>query len=58
MIFSGFCASLCARMYRDLQHILGCIRSLPSNDLDNSETPNWGKLDEFLVQRFGGKDGQ
>ncbi|XP_074343948.1 vacuolar protein sorting-associated protein 54, chloroplastic-like isoform X2 [Apium graveolens] len=46
------------RMYRDLRHILECIRSLPSDDLNNSGTPNWGKLNEFLVQRFGGKDGQ
>lgn len=58
MFFSGLCASLCSRMYRDLRHILGWIRSLPSDDLNNSETPNWGKLDEFLVQRFGGTDGQ
>ncbi|KAL1830827.1 hypothetical protein ACET3Z_000478 [Daucus carota] len=46
------------RMYCDLQHVLGCIRSLPSDDLNNSETPNWGMLDEFVVQRFGGEDGQ
>ncbi|KAK1384786.1 Vps54 domain-containing protein [Heracleum sosnowskyi] len=46
------------RMYHDLQHILGCIRSLPSDDLNNSQTPNWGKLDEFLVQKFGGEDSQ
>ena len=58
MSFSGLCAAFRARMYCDLQHVLGCIRSLPSDDLNNSETPNWGMLDEFVVQRFGGKDGQ
>ncbi|PNY06585.1 vacuolar sorting-associated protein 54-like, partial [Trifolium pratense] len=41
------------RLYRDIKHILQCIRSLPSGDLNKSDTPNWGQLDEFLVQRFG-----
>ncbi|CAL5186956.1 unnamed protein product [Lathyrus oleraceus] len=41
------------RLYRDIKHILQCIRSLPSGDLSKSDTPNWGQLDEFLVQRFG-----
>ncbi|XP_028755196.1 vacuolar protein sorting-associated protein 54, chloroplastic isoform X1 [Neltuma alba] len=41
------------RLYRDMKHILQCIRSLPSGDLGKSDTPNWGQLDEFLVQRFG-----
>lgn len=45
--------ALCARLYCDVQHILGCIRSLPSDNPSNSGTPNWGQLDEFLVQRFG-----
>ncbi|WJX24717.1 Vacuolar protein sorting-associated protein 54 [Trifolium repens] len=40
------------RLYRDIKHILQCIRSLPSGDLNKSDTPNWGQLDEFLVQRF------
>ncbi|XP_074338003.1 vacuolar protein sorting-associated protein 54, chloroplastic isoform X1 [Apium graveolens] len=44
------------RLYCDLQHILGCIRSLPSDDLNNSEIPNRGKLDDFIVQKFGGGD--
>ncbi|KAK1368153.1 Vps54 domain-containing protein [Heracleum sosnowskyi] len=44
------------RLYCDLQHILGCIRSLPSDDLNNSEIPNRGKLDDFIVQKFGGED--
>ncbi|KAG2689589.1 hypothetical protein I3843_09G145100 [Carya illinoinensis] len=46
------------RLYLDVKHILGCIRSLPSDDLSNSGTPNWGKLDEFLVERFGSEAGQ
>ncbi|PRQ41589.1 putative vps54-likeVacuolar protein sorting-associated protein [Rosa chinensis] len=41
------------RLCRDVKHILGCIRSLPSDKLSESGTPNWGQLDEFLVQRFG-----
>ncbi|KAB2007116.1 hypothetical protein ERO13_D10G004400v2 [Gossypium hirsutum] len=41
------------RLYRDVTHILGCIRSLPSDNSNNSATPNWGQLDEFLAQRFG-----
>ncbi|XP_057975949.1 vacuolar protein sorting-associated protein 54, chloroplastic [Malania oleifera] len=39
------------RLYRDIQHILGCIRSLPSHS--KSSVPNSGQLDEFLLQRFG-----
>ncbi|XP_019156224.1 PREDICTED: vacuolar protein sorting-associated protein 54, chloroplastic [Ipomoea nil] len=41
------------RMHRDVQHILGCIRSLPSDELSKSNPPNWGKLDEFVEQNFG-----
>ncbi|RDX85864.1 Vacuolar protein sorting-associated protein 54, chloroplastic, partial [Mucuna pruriens] len=41
------------RLYRDIKHILQCIRSLPLGDLSKSDTPNWGQLDEFLVKRFG-----
>ncbi|PON76597.1 Vps54-likeVacuolar protein sorting-associated protein 54, C-terminal [Parasponia andersonii] len=41
------------RLYGDVKHILGCIRSLPTDNLSESGTPNWGQLDEFLVQRFG-----
>lgn len=43
----------CARLYCDIQHILGCIRSLPSVNFGESGPPNWGQLDEFLVQNFG-----
>lgn len=45
------------RLYRDVQHILGCIRSLPSDSLGKSGTPNSGQLDEFLVKRFGTEAG-
>ncbi|KAL6991802.1 Vacuolar protein sorting-associated protein 54 [Sarracenia purpurea var. burkii] len=41
------------RLYRDVQHILGCIRSLPSDNPGRTNIPNWGKLDEFLAQGFG-----
>ncbi|XP_060191814.1 vacuolar protein sorting-associated protein 54, chloroplastic-like [Lycium barbarum] len=39
------------RMYRDVQHILGCIRSLPSDSKSNP--PNWGQLDEFVAKKIG-----
>ncbi|XP_022885557.1 vacuolar protein sorting-associated protein 54, chloroplastic isoform X1 [Olea europaea var. sylvestris] len=42
-----------SRLYCDIQHILGCIRSLPSVNFGESGPPNWGQLDEFLVQNFG-----
>ncbi|XP_061984383.1 vacuolar protein sorting-associated protein 54, chloroplastic-like isoform X1 [Populus nigra] len=45
------------RLHRDITFILGCIRSLPSGNLSESGTPNWGQLDEFLVQRFGSEAG-
>ncbi|XP_022716467.1 vacuolar protein sorting-associated protein 54, chloroplastic-like isoform X2 [Durio zibethinus] len=45
------------RLHRDITHILGCIRSLPSDNLNNCSTPNLGQLDEFLAQRFGGEAG-
>ncbi|KAK6154814.1 hypothetical protein DH2020_009062 [Rehmannia glutinosa] len=37
----------------DIQHLLGCIRSLPSDSSSKSSPPNWGQLDEFLAQNFG-----
>ncbi|KAK9724091.1 hypothetical protein RND81_05G047600 [Saponaria officinalis] len=40
------------RLYRDIQQILGCIRSLPTGIDSKSGVPNWGQLDEFLAQRF------
>ncbi|KAK9267669.1 hypothetical protein L1049_010100 [Liquidambar formosana] len=46
------------RLFRDIQHILGCIRSLPTDNFSNSGTPNSGQLDEFLVQRFGAEAGR
>nr|XP_016440247.1 PREDICTED: vacuolar protein sorting-associated protein 54, chloroplastic-like [Nicotiana tabacum] len=39
------------KMYCDVQHILGCIRSLPSDS--KSSPPNWGQLDEFVAKKFG-----
>uniref|UniRef100_A0A6N2K5X8 Vacuolar protein sorting-associated protein 54 C-terminal domain-containing protein n=1 Tax=Salix viminalis TaxID=40686 RepID=A0A6N2K5X8_SALVM len=45
------------RLHRDITLILGCIRSLPSGNLSESGTPNWGQLDEFLLQRFGSEAG-
>ncbi|MCD7462685.1 hypothetical protein HAX54_049100 [Datura stramonium] len=44
------------RAYRDVQHLLGCIRSLPSDS--KSSPPNWGQLDEFLEQNFGAEASQ
>lgn len=41
------------RLFRDIQHILGCIRSLPSDNPSGAVIPNRGQLDEFLAQRFG-----
>ncbi|KAL9275476.1 Vacuolar protein sorting-associated protein 54, chloroplastic-like protein [Drosera capensis] len=46
-----------SRLYRDIQHILGCIRSLPSDSVSSFDIPNWGQLDEFLAQRFGDEVG-
>ncbi|CAH9121800.1 unnamed protein product [Cuscuta epithymum] len=40
------------RVYRDVQHILGCIRALPSDELNKSNPQNWGQLDEFVAQNF------
>ncbi|THG08061.1 hypothetical protein TEA_003422 [Camellia sinensis var. sinensis] len=45
------------RLHRDVQHILACIRSLPCDDM-RFGTPNWGQLDELLVQRFGPEAGE
>ncbi|XP_015875621.2 vacuolar protein sorting-associated protein 54, chloroplastic [Ziziphus jujuba] len=45
------------RLQRDVKQILGCIRSLPTDNLSSSDTPNWGQLDEFFVQRFGAEAG-
>ncbi|XP_010538595.1 PREDICTED: vacuolar protein sorting-associated protein 54, chloroplastic [Tarenaya hassleriana] len=42
------------RLKLDVELILGCIRSLPSDNVDQSDVPNWGQLDEFLAQHFKG----
>ncbi|XP_059311477.1 vacuolar protein sorting-associated protein 54, chloroplastic-like [Lycium ferocissimum] len=44
------------RAYRDVQHLLGCIRSLPSDSKSNP--PNLGQLDEFVEQNFGAEASQ
>ncbi|XP_015066516.1 vacuolar protein sorting-associated protein 54, chloroplastic-like [Solanum pennellii] len=44
------------RMYCDVQHIIACIRSLPSDSKSNP--PNWGQLDEFVAKNFGEEVGQ
>ncbi|XP_051134830.1 vacuolar protein sorting-associated protein 54, chloroplastic [Andrographis paniculata] len=36
----------------DVQHLLGCIRTLPSQNSSKSSPQNWGLLDEF-AQNFG-----
>ncbi|GMH09097.1 hypothetical protein Nepgr_010937 [Nepenthes gracilis] len=46
------------RLHRDIQQILGCIRSLPSDIPSKSDVPNWGQLDEFFTQRFSYEGGQ
>ncbi|KAJ4974524.1 hypothetical protein NE237_007698 [Protea cynaroides] len=38
------------RLHRDIQHILGCIRSLPSDNTSTDSVPNYGELDDFLAQ--------
>ncbi|KAK4421009.1 Vacuolar protein sorting-associated protein 54, chloroplastic [Sesamum alatum] len=42
----------------DIQHILGCIRSLPSDNSSKSGPQNWGLLDEFLAQNVGSEPGE
>lgn len=41
------------RLCRDIQHILGCIRKLPSDISSKDKVPNFGLLDEFLAEKFG-----
>ena len=52
-----FISDIDTRLCRDTKHILGCIRSLPTGYLNASGTPNWGRLDEFLVENFGCETG-
>ncbi|KAL8045550.1 hypothetical protein ABFX02_08G121400 [Erythranthe guttata] len=42
----------------EVQHVLGCIRSLPSENPSKSSPQNWGQLDEFLAQNFGSESGE
>ncbi|PKI49869.1 vacuolar protein sorting-associated protein 54, chloroplastic [Punica granatum] len=46
------------RLCKDTRHILSCIRSLPTGDSNESVTPNWGRLDEFLAENFGTETAQ
>ncbi|CAL9156248.1 unnamed protein product [Musa hybrid cultivar] len=45
------------RLCRDVQHILGCIRKLPSDNSSKESVPNYGLLDEFLEEKYGTKVG-
>lgn len=46
-------SSMKQRLYYDIQHILACIRGLPSDAVDSSNVQKPGELDEFLRQRYG-----
>ncbi|KAJ6792534.1 putative vacuolar protein sorting-associated protein 54, chloroplastic [Iris pallida] len=46
------------RLCRDVQHILGCLHKLPSDNSSKDGVPNFGLLDEFLAERLGVKEGQ
>ncbi|KAI3990278.1 hypothetical protein MKX01_037617 [Papaver californicum] len=47
------------RLRRDIQQILGCIHSLPTDNTFNKDgVRNSGKLDEFLLQKFGAGSSQ
>ncbi|KAJ6836766.1 putative vacuolar protein sorting-associated protein 54, chloroplastic [Iris pallida] len=46
------------RVCRDVQHILGCIHKLPSDNSSKDCVPNFGLLDEFLAERLEVKEGQ
>ncbi|KAL1218844.1 Vacuolar protein sorting-associated protein 54 [Cardamine amara subsp. amara] len=40
------------RLKLHVELILKCIRSLPSDNANQSGIPNWGQLDEFFAQHF------
>ncbi|CAN7118872.1 unnamed protein product [Brassica rapa subsp. narinosa] len=40
------------RLKLHVELILKCIRSLPSDNTNQSGIPNWGQLDEFFAQHF------
>ncbi|CAN6920290.1 unnamed protein product [Brassica oleracea] len=40
------------RLKLHVELILKCIRSLPSDNANESGIPNWGQLDEFFAQHF------
>ncbi|XP_062225215.1 vacuolar protein sorting-associated protein 54, chloroplastic-like [Phragmites australis] len=43
------------RLCRDIQHILACIRKLPTENFSAETIQNYGLLDEFLAENFGTK---
>ncbi|KAG8365685.1 hypothetical protein BUALT_Bualt18G0132200 [Buddleja alternifolia] len=47
-----------SRLHCEIQHVLACIRSLPSDNLSKSSPHNWGQLDEFLSKNFGSESGE
>jgi len=51
MIFTRY--FFICRLYKDVQHILACIHSLPTDYVSQDGTPTYGELDKFLLQRFG-----
>ncbi|OWM63474.1 hypothetical protein CDL15_Pgr026234 [Punica granatum] len=53
-----YCKISFSRLCKDTRHILSCIRSLPTGDSNESVTPNWGRLDEFLAENFGTETAQ
>ncbi|KAH6774916.1 VPS54 [Perilla frutescens var. hirtella] len=42
----------------EIEHLLGCIRTLPSDNSSKSSPPNWGLLDEFLAEQSGSEAGE
>ncbi|VYS63249.1 unnamed protein product [Arabidopsis thaliana] len=40
------------RLKLHVELILKCIRSLPSDNANQSDIPNWGQLDEFFAEHF------
>ncbi|CAN6462681.1 unnamed protein product [Victoria cruziana] len=46
------------RLFRDIQHILACIHTLPALKLNGESISRSGKLDDFLAQRFQSEAGQ
>uniref|UniRef100_A0A1J3HUP2 Vacuolar protein sorting-associated protein 54, chloroplastic n=1 Tax=Noccaea caerulescens TaxID=107243 RepID=A0A1J3HUP2_NOCCA len=45
------------RLKLHIELILKCIRSLPSDNANESGIPNWGQLDEYFAQHFREEEG-